>query len=117
MPVGLASFNPSPSCRSPAQQVSSPSWPWPGSRGALKGLPAEVRIRVAEWPGLALQAGVAMSKREEQRIAALIKKNAAKVSGPRPDKAAQYDDTLRKKAPETDDETKRFFKEMKRREF
>jgi len=58
-----------------------------------------------------------MSKREEQRIAALIKKNAAKVSGPQKDRSAQYDDTLRKKAPETDDETKRFFKEMKRREF
>ena len=58
-----------------------------------------------------------MSKREEQRIAALIKKNAAKTSGPRVDRSAQYDATLRKKAPEVDDETKRFFKEMKRREF
>lgn len=57
-----------------------------------------------------------MSKREEQRIAALIKKNAAKVSGSQKDRSAQYDDTLRKKAPQ-DDETKRFFKEMKRREF
>lgn len=58
-----------------------------------------------------------MSKREEQRIAKMIKKNAAKVSGSKTDKSAQYDDTLRKKAPEQDDETKRFFKEMKRREF
>lgn len=39
-----------------------------------------------------------MSKREEQRIAALIKKNAAKASGPRPDKSAQYDDTLDRKS-------------------
>jgi hypothetical protein len=58
-----------------------------------------------------------MSKREERRIAALIKKNAAKVSGLRQDKSAKYDDTLSKKPPEQDDETKRFFKEMKRREF
>jgi hypothetical protein len=58
-----------------------------------------------------------MSKREEQRIAALIKKNAAKTSGSRVDRSGQYDATLRKKAPEVDDETKRFFKEMKRREF
>jgi len=58
-----------------------------------------------------------MSKREEQRIAKLIKKNAAKTSNQKQDRSGQYDDTLRKKAPETDDETKRFFKEMKRREF
>jgi hypothetical protein len=59
-----------------------------------------------------------MSKREEQRLAALIRKNAAKASGnPKTDRAAQYDDTLRRKAAEQDDETKRFFKEMKRREF
>lgn len=58
-----------------------------------------------------------MSKREEQRIAKLIKKHSAKTSQSRQDRSAQYDDTLRKKAPETDDETKRFFKEMKRREF
>ncbi|HLB53523.1 MAG TPA: hypothetical protein VJK71_00270 [Gemmatimonadales bacterium] len=58
-----------------------------------------------------------MSKREEQKLAKLIKKNAAKISGKRPDRAAQYDDTLRRKPPEADDETKRFFKDMKRREF
>ncbi|HEV8149611.1 MAG TPA: hypothetical protein VGP61_05445 [Gemmatimonadales bacterium] len=58
-----------------------------------------------------------MSKREQQRIAALIKKNAAKTSGSRQDKSAQYDDTLAKKPAEQDAETKRFFKEMKRREF
>lgn len=57
-----------------------------------------------------------MSKREEQRMAKLIKKHAAKEA-PQKDRSAQYDDTLRKKAPETDAETKRFFKEMKRREF
>ena len=58
-----------------------------------------------------------MSKREEQRIAALIKKHAAKANTARSDKSAQYDDTLSKKSPEQDAETKRFFKEMKRREF
>ncbi len=58
-----------------------------------------------------------MTKREERRIAALVKKNAAKNAPQRVDRSAQYDDTLRRKAPEVDAETKRFFKEMKRREF
>ncbi len=59
-----------------------------------------------------------MSKREEQRLAKLIKKNAAKAGGgKRPDRSTQYDDTLRQKAEEVDSETKRFFKDMKRREF
>lgn len=59
-----------------------------------------------------------MSKREEQRLAKLIKKHAAKVSGgKKPDRSAQYDDTLRRKPEEADAETKRFFKDMKRREF
>ena len=58
-----------------------------------------------------------MSKREEQRIAALIKKHAGKAAASKQDRSAQYDDTLSKKSPEQDAETKRFFKEMKRREF
>ena len=58
-----------------------------------------------------------MSKREEQRIAALIKKHGAKAAASRADRSAQYDDTLSKKPPDQDAETKRFFKEMKRREF
>jgi hypothetical protein len=58
-----------------------------------------------------------MSKREEQRIAALIKKHAGKAATPRKDRDAQYDDTLRKLPAEQDDETTRLFKEMKRREF
>ena len=59
-----------------------------------------------------------MSKREEQRLAALIRKNTAKAAGnPKTDRSGQYDDTLRRKSAEQDDETKRFFKEMKRREF
>jgi hypothetical protein len=58
-----------------------------------------------------------MSKREEQKIAALIKKHAGKPAATRKDRDAQYDDTLRKRAAEQDGETTRLFKEMKRREF
>jgi hypothetical protein len=59
-----------------------------------------------------------MSKREAARLAKLIRKHSAKVSGgKRPDRSGQYDDTLRRKPDEIDDETKRFFKDMKRREF
>ncbi|HEX7025435.1 MAG TPA: hypothetical protein VF187_11510 [Gemmatimonadales bacterium] len=58
-----------------------------------------------------------MSKREDARIAKLVKKHAAKVANPKTDRSAQYDDTLRSKAPEQDRETKQLFKEMKKREF
>ena len=58
-----------------------------------------------------------MSKREDQRIAALAKKNAEKVVPPKADHAAKFDSTLRQKPTEEDAETKRLFKDMKRREF
>jgi len=58
-----------------------------------------------------------MSKREDQRIAALAKKNAEKVVHPKRDRAAQFDSTLRQKPEEEEAETKRLFKDMKRREF
>ena len=58
-----------------------------------------------------------MTRREDQRIAALAKKNAAKVKPPRQDQAGDFDLTLRQRAPEEDAETRRLFKEMKRREF
>ena len=58
-----------------------------------------------------------MTKREDQRIAKLVKKNTAKIANPKIDRSVQYDDTLKRKPDETDGETKRFFKEMKRREF
>jgi hypothetical protein len=58
-----------------------------------------------------------MGKREDQRIAALAKKNAAKVKPPTADQSAQYDPTLRGRPPEQARETERLFKEMKRREF
>jgi hypothetical protein len=58
-----------------------------------------------------------MTKREDQRIAALAKKNAAKIKPPRQDQAKDFDPTLRQRARDEDPETKRLFKEMKRREF
>lgn len=58
-----------------------------------------------------------MSKREDQRLAALAKKNAEKVVPPKRERAAQFDPTLRKKPVEDEAETERLFKDMKRREF
>jgi hypothetical protein len=58
-----------------------------------------------------------MSKREDQRLAALAKKNAAKIVPPKSERAAQFDPTLRQKPAEEDAETRRLFKEMKKREF
>jgi hypothetical protein len=57
-----------------------------------------------------------MPKREDALIAKLVKKAAAKVAPPK-DRSAQYDSTLRTKPPEPDSDTKKLFKEMKRREF
>ena len=58
-----------------------------------------------------------MTRREDQRIAALAKKNAAKVKPPRQEQASDFDPTLRQGAPDGDSETRRLFKEMKRRDF
>jgi len=58
-----------------------------------------------------------MSKREDQRLAALAKKNAEKVITPKRDRAAQFDSTLRQKPQEEEAETRQLFKDMKRREF
>jgi hypothetical protein len=58
-----------------------------------------------------------MSKREEQKMAKLLRKTAGKIAPPRQDRSAQYDSTLSQKPVEPDDASKRFFKEMKRREF
>lgn len=58
-----------------------------------------------------------MSKRDDQKLAALVRKNAAKIKPPLQERAAQYDDTLRVGRNEEDPETRRLFKEMKRREF
>jgi hypothetical protein len=64
-----------------------------------------------------LSFGGEMSRQEDKRIAALAKKNAAKIKPPAADQSAQFDQTLRKKPPEETEDTKRLFKEMKRREF
>lgn len=58
-----------------------------------------------------------MSKREDERIAALAKKNAAKTVKPKGDPSVQFDPTLRQRHGEEDPETRRLFKEMKKREF
>ncbi len=58
-----------------------------------------------------------MSKRDDQRIAALARKNAAKAQRPKPQSPAKYDDTLRIRPDEQDPDTVRFFKDMKKREF
>ena len=58
-----------------------------------------------------------MTKQDDKRIAALAKKNAAKIKPPTQERAAKFDDTLRKRPDEDSAETERLFKEMKRREF
>jgi hypothetical protein len=58
-----------------------------------------------------------MSKRDDERIAKLAKKNAEKVVRPKRDRATQFDPTLRQRPADEEPETERFFKEMKRREF
>jgi hypothetical protein len=58
-----------------------------------------------------------MSKRDDDRIAKLAKKNAEKVVPPKRDRATQFDSTLKQRPSEEEPETERLFKEMKRREF
>ena len=58
-----------------------------------------------------------MANAEERRLQALIRKNAAKVEAQRAKKQPkQFDDTL-KQTPDEDPELRRFFKDMKKREF
>ncbi len=56
-----------------------------------------------------------MSKSDERKLAALVKKNAAKAAKAKKKARRQYDKTL---PPETDDDTelRDFFSEMKKRE-
>jgi hypothetical protein len=58
-----------------------------------------------------------MSKREEQRIAKLIRKHGTRAAPQGVDRSAQYDDTLRGRPPDEDPKTRRLFREMRRREF
>jgi hypothetical protein len=57
-----------------------------------------------------------MGRQEDRRIANLARKNAAKIKPPKEEQREQFDPTLRQRPPE-DPETRRLFKEMKRREF
>ncbi len=59
-----------------------------------------------------------MTKQDDQRIAALAKKNAAKIKPPTREQARRFDNTL-VQSPEEEEsaETRRLFKDMKRREF
>ena len=57
-----------------------------------------------------------MTKADDQRIAALAKKNAAKAAKPKPEPRRRFDDTLPADT-EDDKDAREFFNEMKRREF
>lgn len=56
-----------------------------------------------------------MTKADDQRLAALAKKNAAKAAKPQKPKRSKFDDTLRDDTEE-DLDARKFFSEMKRRE-
>lgn len=53
---------------------------------------------------------------DDRKLAALAKKNAAKEAKPKNKKRRKYDDTLPRET-EDDPELRRFFSEMKKREF
>lgn len=57
-----------------------------------------------------------MTKADDQRLAALVKKNAAKATKPKNEPRRRFDDTLPSDTEE-DKDARDFFKEMKRREF
>jgi hypothetical protein len=61
-----------------------------------------------------------MTKSDDRKLAALVKKNAAKAANPKNDPKAnrrrQYDSTLPADAEE-DGDLRAFFSEMKKREF
>lgn len=57
-----------------------------------------------------------MTKSDDQKLAALARKNAAKAAKPKPEPRRRFDDTL---PPDREDDTEsqRLFSEMKKREF
>jgi hypothetical protein len=57
-----------------------------------------------------------MSKSDEQKLAALVRKNAAKVARAKKQAQRQHDDTLPPEPEEDDGESRRLFSEMKKRE-
>jgi len=90
---------------------------WPLHAPSPKFLPDRGGLLGCYISGVRTREEGPLSKRDAQRLAALIKKTAAKTPKNKGDRAAQYDDTLRQRPPEHDAETNRLFKEMKRREF
>jgi hypothetical protein len=58
-----------------------------------------------------------MPKREDDQLAKLIRKNVAKLKPPKEDQSVKFDPTLRQRSRDEDPETRRLFKEMKKREF
>jgi hypothetical protein len=57
-----------------------------------------------------------MSKSDAKKLAALVRKNAEKAAKAKKEVRRRFDETLPANADE-DDERKRFFSEMKKREF
>ena len=58
-----------------------------------------------------------MPNSEERKLAALVRKNAAKAAAAKKKVQRQYDDTLRADTTDEDLERRDFFSEMKKREF
>ena len=58
-----------------------------------------------------------MSKADDRKMAALVKKLAAKSATKKADKRRQYDPTLQHDEGSFDTENRNFFSEMKKREF
>jgi hypothetical protein len=57
------------------------------------------------------------SKSDEQKLAALVRKNAAKAAKAKPKAHKKYDHTLPPETTDEDLERRDFFSEMKKREF
>jgi hypothetical protein len=60
---------------------------------------------------------VSKGKTDEQRLAALVRKNAAKAARTKRKVQRRYDSTLPPETTEEDLERRDFFSEMKKREF
>ena len=58
-----------------------------------------------------------MSKSEDEKLAKLIRKTAAKAAQAKPKARRKYDPTLPPETTEDDIERRDFFSEMKKREF
>ncbi len=57
-----------------------------------------------------------MSKSDEQKLAALVRKNAAKVAKAKKQAQRRYDKTLPPEPEDDDSESRKLFAEMKKRE-